>query len=98
MNATNWKPILYIALITATKYLEDRYFWNIDIVNHLKLFDIKVTNRYEHIFLNLLDFNIGLCTKEFESYYKWLVIYQKFIEKDEDKDISLKELKMNVDT
>ena len=79
----NWKPILYIAMLTSLKYVDDRYFWNIDLVEKLRLFDIKATNKFEHLFLNLLDFELYVSQSEFEEYFKWLILYSKFRERED---------------
>jgi len=44
LNVFNWRPILYIAIIISIKFLDDRYFWNVDVVNKLKLYDLEFTN------------------------------------------------------
>lgn len=36
----NWKSIVYTAVLIATKYWDDKYYWNIDVVERLKIFDI----------------------------------------------------------
>ena len=51
MNKTNWRPIVYTCMIIATKYWEDKYFWNIDVVRKLKLFNLQYTNKYENIII-----------------------------------------------
>jgi hypothetical protein len=60
LTPANWKPIVYTALILAIKYLEDRRYWNKDIVDNTMLFDIKDTNNFEHLFLNIIDFNLHI--------------------------------------
>ena len=87
LNVFNWKPILYTAIIVAIKFLDDRYFWNIDIVNKLKLYDLQTTNHYEHMFLNLLDFQVGVSLHEFDNYIKCLVLYGKFRENQEQASL-----------
>lgn len=79
LTPSNWRVVLYTSIITAVKYIEDRNIWNIDIVNTLSLFDLIHTNKYEHLFLNVLDFNMHVKNKLFEEYFKWLVLYKEFI-------------------
>ena len=57
ITPSNWKVLIYISIIVSVKYLVDRNIWNIDMVNILALFDLKNTNKFEHLFLGLLDFN-----------------------------------------
>ena len=82
---------MYSALILAVKFIEDRYFWNIDIVNRLELFDLDETNHFENILLNFHNFDISKCTNQFDNYLKWLVVYQKCEEQINVKDDSLSE-------
>jgi len=44
VNSFNWRGILYASSLVAVKYWEDKYFWNIDVVRKLNLFNIKYTN------------------------------------------------------
>jgi len=64
-------------MLTAIKYWEDKYFWNIDVVNKLKIFDLRHTNLYEHLFLELIKFNLAVTKEEFDRYFKLLTIYKK---------------------
>ena len=75
MTPANWKPIVYTSVILAIKNLEDRVYWNKDIVDFTLLFDIKETNNFEHLFLNLIDFNLHIDHTVSESYFKWLTLY-----------------------
>lgn len=77
----NWKPLIYTAVIMATKYWDDKYYWNVDVVNRLQMFDLQSMNKWENMFLEILQFNFYFSPKEFNSYFKWLIIYNKFIEK-----------------
>ena len=70
-------------MLTSLKYLDDRYFWNIDLVEKLRVFDLKSTNKYEHLFLNLLDFELYVSDPDFDEYFKWLIIYSKFRERED---------------
>lgn len=79
MTPANWKPIVYTAVILAIKNLEDRVYWNKDIVDYTMLYDIKETNNFEHLFLNLIDFNLHIENPISESYFKWLTLYKKLI-------------------
>jgi hypothetical protein len=101
MTPYNWKPILYISMIQALKFADDRYFWNVDIVEKLGLFDLKSTNLFEHMFLNLLDFELYVGEQEFDEYFKWFILYSKFREREEthkNSEVSSNpDQKMNVD-
>ena len=49
---------MYTSVILAIKNLEDRVYWNKDIVDYTMLYDLKETNYFEHLYLNLIDFNL----------------------------------------
>ena len=58
LTPANWKPIVYMSIILAIKYVQDTVYWNKDIVDHTMLFELDETNKFEHLFLNVIDFNI----------------------------------------
>ena len=78
LTPSNWKSIVYTAIILAVKLIEDRNIWNIDIVTNLNIFDLRHTNKYEHLFLNILDFKMFVNPRLFEEYFKWLQLYKEF--------------------
>jgi len=43
----NWKPLLFTAILLASKFWEDINFWNVDYEEHLNLYDLKAINRME---------------------------------------------------
>ena len=80
------------------KYIDDRYFWNIDIVEKLRIFDLKATNKFEHLFLNLLDFSMYVSPSEFDEYFKWFVLYSKFRQQEDvSNPVGQYDQKMNVE-
>lgn len=56
VNNANWRSIIYACTLVATKFWEDKYFWNIDVVRKLKIFDLKYTNKYENLIIGLTEF------------------------------------------
>ena len=60
INSHNWKAITYACVLVATKYWEDKYFWNIDVVNKLKIYGIKETNRFENLIMSLTQFELSV--------------------------------------
>ena len=75
----NWKPLLFTSILVASKYWEDRYFWNVDIVEQLQLFTLEETNHFENLFTCILDFNFFTPIETVQEYFKWLVLYQHFL-------------------
>ena len=84
-------------MILACKLIEDRNLWNIDIVYNLNIFDLKYTNKFEHLFLNLLDFKMYVKPCLFEEYFKWLQLYKEFTDQELNEENNLSSQKMNVD-
>ena len=78
----NWRPLVYTSILLATKFYEDRFFKNIDVVNKLKIFDLASTNRYEHTFLDLMNFELSIRHEKLVEYFNWLVLYHNFIEEE----------------
>ena len=60
----------------AIKLIEDGNLWNLDIVERTMLFDLKFTNRLEHLFINILDFKMAIKNQTIEEYFKWLILYK----------------------
>ena len=50
------------------------------------LFEISETKKLEHLFLNLIDFNLHIEQEQSEQYFKWLVLYKNLILSDEKKE------------
>ena len=64
----NWKPLLFTAILLASKFWEDINFWNIDYVEALDLYPLKSINRMESEFISLCDYNIYVSAKLYASY------------------------------
>ena len=65
---SNWKPLVFTAILLASKFWEDINFWNIDYVETLEIFPLKSINRMESEFLSLCDYNIYVGAKLYASY------------------------------
>ena len=50
------------------------------------LFELGETKKFEHLFLNLIDFNLHIEQEYSEEYFKWLVLYKHLILSDEKKE------------
>ena len=53
----------------SIKFLDDIYFWNIDVVERIGIFTIKEMCSYENMITRILDFNFHIKDKEFNLYY-----------------------------
>lgn len=54
----NWKPLIFTAILLASKFWEDINFWNVDYVEGLGLYPLPAINRMESEFISLCDYNI----------------------------------------
>ena len=65
----NWKPLVFTAILLASKFWEDINFWNIDYVDRLDLYPLKAINRMESEFLSLCNYNIYVSAEMYVDYY-----------------------------
>jgi hypothetical protein len=54
----NWRPLLFTAILLASKFWEDISFWNVDYVEALSLYPLKSINRMESEFVSLCEYNL----------------------------------------
>ncbi len=64
----NWKPLLFTAILLASKFWEDINFWNVDYVEHLELYNLMAVNRMESEFISLCDYNIYVSAEKYGMY------------------------------
>lgn len=64
----NWKPLVFTAILLASKFWEDINFWNIDYVEALELYCLKSINRMESEFISLCDYNIYVSADLYANY------------------------------
>ena len=67
-------------MVTARKYWDDNYFWNVDVVDALRIFDTKYTAKFEILLLNLSDFRMFVDVDEFTDYFDMLNAYHKWMQ------------------
>jgi hypothetical protein len=64
----NWKPLIFTAILLASKFWEDINFWNVDYVEGLDLYPLKAINRMESEFISLCDYNIYVSAQKYITY------------------------------
>lgn len=64
----NWKPLVFTAILLASKFWEDINFWNVDYVEGLDLYPLKAINRMESEFISLCDYNIYVSAEKYATY------------------------------
>ena len=65
----NWRPLLFTAILTASKFWEDFNVWNIDYVESIGLYSLKSINRMESEFLSLCGFHLFVSAELYNQYY-----------------------------
>jgi hypothetical protein len=68
IRLVNWRPLVFTAVLLASKFWEDINFWNIDYEDHLELYDLKAINRMEAEFLSLCEYNIYVSMESYKEY------------------------------
>ena len=65
----NWKPLMFTAILLASKFWEDINFWNVDYVESLQIYDLRSINRLESEFVSLCDYNLFVSAENYTKYY-----------------------------
>ncbi|KAA6387287.1 MAG: putative cyclin-box carrying protein [Streblomastix strix] len=70
LHPINWRRFVVISLLTSAKVWEDRAIFNSHIVKRaFPFFKVADINKMEEEFLNLLNFNLQITSKEYLEYY-----------------------------
>lgn len=69
MRLCNWKPLLFTAILLASKFWEDINFWNVDYVDALNLYPLKSINRMESEFVSLCAYNLFVSADLYTQYF-----------------------------
>ena len=77
----NWKPLMFTAILLASKFWEDINFWNVDYVEGLDLYPLKAINRMESEFLSLCNYNIYVSASNYITYSTQIQALNKTVEK-----------------
>ena len=64
----NWKPLVFTAILLASKFWEDIIWYNVDFVENLQMYSLRSINRLESEFLSLCDYNIYVSAEKYELY------------------------------
>lgn len=64
----NWRPLLFTAILLASKFWEDINFWNVDYEDQLNLYPLKAINRMESEFISLCNYNIYVSAHKYNLY------------------------------
>lgn len=75
IEANNWKRVLLIAMILASKVWDDESFENKHFASVLTQFPIKEINEMESAFLTMIDFEVFVTQKDYAQAYFTLRTY-----------------------
>jgi len=66
---SNWKPLVFMSILLASKFWEDISFWNIDFAEALNFYPLKSINRLESEYLSLSNYAIYVSADLYANYY-----------------------------
>jgi len=68
-DKTNWRPLVFTAVLLATKVWEDYSVWNVDYVDIFPGLEVESINNLEREFLHRICFNLVLSQSIYARYY-----------------------------
>ncbi|KAJ1462494.1 hypothetical protein M885DRAFT_160135 [Pelagophyceae sp. CCMP2097] len=69
LRASNWRPILFAAMVMASKVCDDLSMWNADFGHICRAFDLQRINALEAALLRAYGFNATVPASEYAKYY-----------------------------
>lgn len=66
----NWRPLVFTAILLASKFWEDIIWYNIDFVETLGIYPLKSINRMESEFISLCNYNIYVSAEKYINYQR----------------------------
>ena len=76
----NWKPIVFIGTLLASKFWEDLNFWNVDFLGVGQSYTLEGINQLESQFLALCKYNLFVSASLYAKYY--FAVREKFANKE----------------
>ena len=92
LNNSNWKKIIFIVFVEASKVWDDESFENNSFALAFSNHTIQEINRLEAAFLTLIDYQLKVSSAEYAQSYFLLRTYAQ----DKDKSFPLKALDVDV--
>lgn len=68
IRQNNWRPLVFTAILLASKFWEDVIWFNVDFVDNMELYPLKSINRMESEFISLCDYNIYVSAEKYFQY------------------------------
>lgn len=95
----NWKPIIFIGTLLASKFWEDLNFWNVDFLGVGQSYTLEGINQLESQFLALCKYNLFVSASLYAKYYfavrdkfanKEVIVYKNILQQYKEKLKSLR--------
>lgn len=83
VNHWNWKRIVLITLILASKVWDDDSLENVHFPKVMRDVTLKQVNTLEKLFLDLVQYNLYIKGSEYAKYYFILRTFQRDLDKEE---------------
>jgi len=68
-DKSNWRPVVFTAILLASKVWEDASVWNADYAEVFKGLSVENINSLEREFLMKINFKLGLSSSDYTRYY-----------------------------
>lgn len=69
IRSMNWKPLVFIGILLASKFWEDLNFWNVDFLGVGQSYTLEGINQMESEFLGLCEYNLFVSASLYARYY-----------------------------
>ena len=76
----NWKPLVFMGILLASKFWEDLNFWNVDFLGVGQSYTLEGINQIESEFLGLCKYNLFVSAGLYAKYY--FAVREKFTTKE----------------
>jgi hypothetical protein len=92
VSSKNWRKVVFIALIIASKIWDDESFENNNFAKAFPSFSVKSINQIERIFLDFVGYTLYIASGDYARYY---FILRAFAEKTK-RSFPLRPLEIDV--
>ncbi|KAJ1633889.1 hypothetical protein T492DRAFT_866047 [Pavlovales sp. CCMP2436] len=69
LHARSWRPIIFSALLLASKVWHDVSYWNSDFSTICPIFTVRNVNKLERTILELLQYDTIISSSQYAQYY-----------------------------
>eukprot|EP00826_Nyctotherus_ovalis_P051780 TRINITY_DN6488_c0_g3_i6.p1 TRINITY_DN6488_c0_g3~~TRINITY_DN6488_c0_g3_i6.p1 ORF type:complete len:161 (+),score=29.58 TRINITY_DN6488_c0_g3_i6:608-1090(+) len=69
VTSFNWKPIVYTALLLASKFWEDKSVWNSNFADYVPCFSLYSIMKLESAFLGICQYDMLVTAELYSKYF-----------------------------